>query len=296
MTLECGFNPRTHTGATTAWHPTGGSARFQSTHPYGCDPTPGGQHMQAFVSIHAPIRVRRVHRYSPAEVVGFNPRTHTGATMLNKDFSLSHMFQSTHPYGCDVMGSQPWRYRHVSIHAPIRVRPVKPLACTLTHSFNPRTHTGATRREKCSCRGQSGFNPRTHTGATSPVIAALSLQMVSIHAPIRVRRLSLDLQGHSLSCFNPRTHTGATGVYMAELMPLEVSIHAPIRVRRRLYLQRGPDRRVSIHAPIRVRRDVADFPELPCVSIHAPIRVRRDPHRCSHRFPCFNPRTHTGAT
>ena len=168
MTLECGFNPRTHTGATTAWHPTGGSARFQSTH----------------------------------------------------------------PYGCDVMGSQPWRYRHVSIHAPIRVRPVKPLACTLTHSFNPRTHTGATRREKCSCRGQSGFNPRTHTGATSPVIAALSLQMVSIHAPIRVRRLSLDLQGHSLSCFNPRTHTGATGVYMAELMPLEVSIHAPIRVRR----------------------------------------------------------------
>ena len=255
MTLECGFNPRTHTGATTAWHPTGGSARFQSTH----------------------------------------------------------------PYGCDVMGSQPWRYRHVSIHAPIRVRPVKPLACTLTHSFNPRTHTGATRREKCSCRGQSGFNPRTHTGATSPVIAALSLQMVSIHAPIRVRRLSLDLQGHSLSCFNPRTHTGATGVYMAELMPLEVSIHAPIRVRPAAAT--GGSCRIRFNprthtgaTSCRIRTSsvslcfnprthtgatttLTSLQSSQSVSIHAPIRVRLVNLSVTSVTPSrFNPRTHTGAT
>ena len=75
-----GFNPRTHTGATSVRVPLRPSPEFQSTHPYGCDTRP-----TRFLS-------------SPSS---FNPRTHTGATSFISSFFMSFKFQSTHPYGCD---------------------------------------------------------------------------------------------------------------------------------------------------------------------------------------------------
>ena len=292
--------------------------RFQSTHPYGCDPLPCG------------IDTRPI---------SFNPRTHTGATS-----QLSSSIQA----------------QVVSIHAPIRVRPLQPDPRKQTPGFNPRTHTGATSARLLSPRLQTCFNPRTHTGATWRRDSMPCVPVVSIHAPIRVRQ-ELELQYNYLqefqsthpygcdgdftgasgkldcfnprthtgatsgqrwtkptSCFNPRTHTGATGKLYKLHPGTKVSIHAPIRVRRCRQGWTSASSRVSIHAPIRVRRHLPGLllavrsfnprthtgatvdaevtgPLYP-VSIHAPIRVR--PPLFSPHLPCccFNPRTHTGAT
>ena len=120
----CRFNPRTRKGATTATWRFMYMARFQSTHPQGCDGLTAAQVAAALVSIHAPARVRRNRTY---RIVRF------------------FTFQSTHPQGCDRhLGRRPspacrfnprtrkgatsepasWRARSrcVSIHAPARVR------------------------------------------------------------------------------------------------------------------------------------------------------------------------------
>ena len=161
------------------------------------------------VSIHAPIRVRLLPARLRAGSVCFNPRTHTGATtsafafaMYSASFNprthtgatvtlhrsaLSNMFQSTHPYGCDGWQSK----RH----------------CRL-RSFNPRTHTGATKfRPLWPISSQ--FQSTHPYGCDKDILRKLDFSVVSIHAPIRVRR---------------EEDAG-------ELTNWHVSIHAPIRVR-----------------------------------------------------------------
>ena len=98
---------------------------------------------------------------------------------------------------------------HVSIHAPVRVRPDAGSDDSTPAGFNPRTRVGATEEGEQEAGKDLGFNPRTREGATrqdkrSPVRA-----MVSIHAPVRVRRA--DDAGDGRCCL--------------------VSIHAPVRVR-----------------------------------------------------------------
>ena len=75
---------------------------FQSTHPYGCDETDRQMILDRQVSIHAPIRVRHLIYQLYSEGYGFNPRTHTGATFFGHNSMEQVLFQSTHPYGCDV--------------------------------------------------------------------------------------------------------------------------------------------------------------------------------------------------
>ena len=53
---------------------------------------------------------------------------------------------------------------------------------------------------------------------------------VSIHAPVRVRRVKSSLSGFG-SGFNSRTREGATCIDSKEKLNLYVSIHAPVRVR-----------------------------------------------------------------
>ena len=98
----------------------------------------------------------------------------------------------------------------VSIHAPVRVRPGASTALTLTKRFNPRTREGATSYVALAWMTSSSFNPRTREGATiiprENLPEALSFNprtregatepyetedgflVVSIHAPVRVRR------------------------------------------------------------------------------------------------------------
>ena len=100
---------------------------------------------------------------------GFNPRTREGATQ----------FIST--YAPDDV--------EVSIHAPVRVRPLSLLCVLRKESFNPRTREGATVYGHYKNSMTIGFNPRTREGATCSVSMFHGIKRVSIHAPVRVRHL-----------------------------------------------------------------------------------------------------------
>ena len=54
------------------------------------------------------------------------------------------------------------------------------------------------------------FNPRTRKGATLTVFSIFQLLRVSIHAPVKVRLISLKHLSLSYCSFNPRTREGAT--------------------------------------------------------------------------------------
>ena len=246
---------------------------FQSTHPYGCDLRPRRWHDPSAVSIHAPIRVRRQSAFPFQGVHGFNPRTHTGATALITFITVSPLFQSTHPYGCDV---------------PILS------VCDISLGFQSTHPYGCDLNDRLVTRCEKCFNPRTHTGATTilpvsnqdvlfqsthpygcdphPVIPII-WRDVSIHAPIRVRHHQRAGKGHHtpvsihapirvrrggafdglpVQSFNPRTHTGATRLPVRDDVPVVFQSTHPYGcdlsgiVSRRTQL-------VSIHAPIRVR-------------------------------------------
>ena len=98
------------------------------------------------------------------------------------------MFQSTHPFGCDVL------FGRVTAD---------------TRSFNPRTRLGATHRHVIIIRRLFGFNPRTRLGATCVPSSLVFAVLVSIHAPVWVRRAFLFV-GLPFFSFNPCTRLGAT--------------------------------------------------------------------------------------
>ena len=143
--------------------------RFQSTHPYGCDSlsftlidTVGCFNPRTHTGA-----TRDPHRCSH-RFPCFNPRTHTGATTSLAFSDSALLFQSTHPYGCDdevVQGSP------------------------RGHSFNPRTHTGATFGLRF-CDVFRQFQSTHPYGCDCDASSFGSIQYVSIHAPIRVRRLA----------------------------------------------------------------------------------------------------------
>ena len=159
----------------------------------------------------------------------FNPRTHTGATEATSEKARALMFQSTHPYGCDSVSRRDVLDVLVSIHAPIRVRPVLCLFRVSCRRFNPRTHTGAT--WECPASSiRASFNPRTHTGATTIKNGnGMAWKFQSTH-PYGCDDLP-RMQFQRPYSFNPRTHTGATRVVVDVDAVGRVSIHAPIRVR-----------------------------------------------------------------
>ena len=124
----------------------------------------------------------------------------------------------------------------------------------------------------------------------------MAYMIVSIHAPVRVRR-TYRRAFLAEGSFNPRTREGATRYCRGVINDCMVSIHAPVRVRPskgiRLYSRPGFNPRtregatssrlndfylggVSIHAPVRVRLSpLGQEHGSPEVSIHAPVRVRQ---------------------
>ena len=98
----------------------------------------------------------------------------------------------------------------ISIHAPIRERPLQVFLFFRLFHFNPCPHTGATPDHVLPLPGGSHFNPRPHTGATSLRPSVQRPGSISIHAPIRgrpeagVRRVPIARH------FNPRPLAGAT--------------------------------------------------------------------------------------
>ena len=161
-------------------------------------------------------------------------------------------FQSTHPYGCDLAA-----YRE-----KYRIK-----------SFNPRTHTGATRLPVSY--SATGEFQSTHPYGCDDTLCALRDRMgVSIHAPIRVRPARGTVVASSL-LFQSTHPYGCDGTWNSTWRKdSQFQSTHPYGCDVGVGKVHGPNR-VSIHAPIRVRH----FSSHSChmtsyVSIHAPIRVR----------------------
>jgi len=247
--------------------------QFQSTHPYGCDAGKAGGVRGDAVSIHAPIRVRLRRYCIKIATSRFNPRTHTGATKAERDRKKGEGFQSTHPYGCDE--------------------------CRLSDGFD-----------------DPGFNPRTHTGATPNSRQLLSVSTFQSTHPYGCDGMS-RMASAVRSGFNPRTHTGAT---LRPVRPIQIKAFQSTHPYGCDIVQHGLVFRTQFQSTHPYGCDMTDLDKIAImlVSIHAPIRVRRStkwhlmdtwmfqsthPYGCDDPVifppkapPCFNPRTHTGAT
>ena len=98
--------------------------------------------------------------------VYFNPRSLTGATGLSRLTITTSAFQSTLPYGSDLKLITSTAQEKISIHAPLRERPlIKPIIqpCSVFQSTLP---YGSDIANVLKPRRKSYFNPRSLTGAT----------------------------------------------------------------------------------------------------------------------------------
>ena len=138
----------------------------------------------------------------------FNPRSLAGATA----------------YGPACAASL-----HISIHAPLRERPVAHHRRQQKHNFNPRSLTGATPLP-ISLFVILAFQSTLPHGSDQLHTIDGSRSIISIHAPSRERhwrRRSYCSNRH----FNPRSLAGATKQLPAHYPSLDISIHAPLRER-----------------------------------------------------------------
>ena len=229
------------------------SALFQFTHPWRCDTTGATPLAQRAVSIHAPVKVRRlfvlnqfdllVSIHAPVKVrpinsskscwlIGFNSRTREGAT----DFSF--------PFSSFFI---------VSIHAPVKVRHIPDYGIIMGLMFQ------FTHPWRCDFQSNS-----------------LSIfYKVSIHAPVKVRPSNAKGRQsntkfqftHPWRCdtfrqicqlrivgFNSRTREGATKNYRTgkEILTMFQFTH-PWRCDETHYYSVIRNI-VSIHAPVKVRQ------------------------------------------
>ncbi len=152
LTVRTCFNPRTREGATS-------SARLVANSKY--------------VSIHAPVKVRRWLRGCCFWLYrSFNPRTREGATDNLEYTPLTELsFNPRTREGATWVIAANNGLPVVSIHAPVKVRLILCIKIESSDSFNPRTREGATIAK----------NTVEQIGA------------VSIHAPVKVRQRFLIL-------------------------------------------------------------------------------------------------------
>ena len=163
----------------------------------------------------------------------FNPRSLTGATaLLVCPQPHRQSFQSTLPYesNLNTQSNGGW-ISEISIHAPLRERLVDKIflseilafQSTLPYGSDPRRGTnrslaftfqstlpyGSDKVANCTPNAVKHFNPRSLAGATVFVLSRKLFSQISIHAPLRERRLGQE-------SLNKRPF---------------ISIHAPLRER-----------------------------------------------------------------
>ena len=185
---------------------------FQSTLPCGSDLNKKNLAKFKAISIHAPLRERRMSNYNVCRKSKFQSTLPCGSDFLTQSVLLIlSRFQSTLPCGSDLQSAdylilwdyfnprslagatslsriQPL-YAQISIHAPLRERLPRFYCHSVYSNFNPRSLAGATHVVRPITINGTDFNPRSLAGAT--LVSALSLAMtrISIHAPLRERRL-----------------------------------------------------------------------------------------------------------
>ena len=98
------------------------------------------------ISIHAPLRERRRLVITTSFAYDFNPRSLTGATLPYAELDLLASFQSTLPYGSDVLQKRgTFRASRFQSTLPYGSDSCSFSPLWITTYFNPRSLTGATK-------------------------------------------------------------------------------------------------------------------------------------------------------
>ena len=184
------------------------------------------------VSIHAPVRERRSRKRRLFRIIsGFNSRSREGATLCRAPTAQAVGFNSRSREGATSrLRSSTVVLRTVSIHAPVRERPLRRLPPSDSLRFNSRSREGATGASLIQEEEENGFNSRSREGATSPTTIWNGRRSVSIHAPVRERRQQTQYLPR-ITRFNSRSREGATLEPVDFFVRKVVSIHAPVRER-----------------------------------------------------------------
>ena len=166
------------------------------------------------------------------QLVYFNPRSLTGATLPEKDNKkMISNFNPRSLTGATAVGIDLSTCDDISIHAPLRERHTSKSTKSAMHDFNPRSLTGATTISKQYINNTYYFNPRSLTGAIACTESGELVKGISIHAPLRERR----------------------SIYVYVLVASSISIHAPLRERLLAVPTCFRFYQISIHAPLRER-------------------------------------------
>ena len=102
--------------------------------------------------------------------------------------AMSMRFQFTHPCGCDLVSFGFKLFHVVSIHAPVWVRPTLRATLKLSWKFQFTHPCGCDAGTRVHCDKTVCFNSRTRVGATEMAALTVGDAIVSIHAPVWVRR------------------------------------------------------------------------------------------------------------
>ena len=166
--------------------------------------------MNRQISIHAPLRERRLGNSQLLVVRNFNPRSLTGATLISS-LLFGDVAISIHaPLRERLLAElQAFGQLPISIHAPLRERPKSTNSQRCPAKFQSTLPYGSDPRKDNYYWLCKNFNPRSLTGATGNAEKLIFDRTISIHAPLRERPITSGWLSAS-SDFNPRSLTGAT--------------------------------------------------------------------------------------
>ena len=142
------------------------TARFQLTHPWGCDPNVGRPSICLKISTHTPVRVWQFSVFWSLEYHNFNSHTREGVTVMRSLSFFLRNFNSHTREGVTHHYTDTFRHNVISTHTPVRVwhKSFRHRICVslfqLTHPW------GCDSAWRIPLPGQDYFNSHTREGVT----------------------------------------------------------------------------------------------------------------------------------
>ena len=162
----------------------------------------------------------------------------------------------------------------ISIHTPLRERPVYPPLPNRSEYFNPRSLAGATKNRSMATL-DTLFQPTLPRGSDSAASLGGLINLVFQPTLPHGSDDAADIRHLSAQHFNPRSLTGATAYRHCQTVHAAISIPAPSRERHGRCCVVACDGWISIHAPSRERpSNTVPSASDNAISIHAPSRER----------------------
>ena len=186
--------------------------------------------------------------------------------------SFMARFQSTLPYGSETVAICSLQMTSISIHAPLRERPLAELSRLCPTDFNPRSLTGAIATNVVHHVANS-ISIHAPLRERTAILDSSREMTISIHAPLRERtfaQIIISREGN----FNPRSLTGAT--VSDEILRTSLGFQSTLPYGSDLFVRHLCFRDTIFQSTLPYgSEEFADLPSsVRAISIHAPLRER----------------------